>query len=378
MRLSLGFFAAAAMAGVASIIGHTDRWLGLHLFLAGGAVLAISAVSVMLTVTWSAAPAPPDRWVVAQRSLVAVGAVGVAAGRAAELPEIVVGISALLYVAGLVTLAALLVSTVRLGPKRRFDAAVTAYVAAICAGITGAALGMTMALGDVSASLRGAHTTINLLGLIGLTIGGTLPYFASTVGRSKMNPRTTDRRLLATLAWQCTMVMVAATGSAVDERFLAAAGLAGYAVGLFGVVMWMPSITRRQFEWAGPRLLALWAGCGWWVVAVSATAIGIGSGEPAFADRWVLVLVIAGYGQVMWGSLAYLLPMLRGGGHELLGRGFSTTRSWLGLIAANIAGLAMAVSAMPVASVAVAIWVIDAAARASKVGTTKADRPDEE
>src|SRR3546814_14742063 len=58
--------------------------------------------------------------------------------------------------------------------------------------------------------------------------------------------------------------------------------------------------------------------------------------------RWLLVLVVAGYGQILWGSLAYVVPMLRGGGHERLGEGFAVTRSWLGLGAAHAAGIALA------------------------------------
>jgi hypothetical protein len=72
----------------------------------------------------------------------------------------------------------------------------------------------------------------------------------------------------------------------------------------------------------------------------------------------------------MWGSLAYLLPMLRGGGHERLGQGFATTRSWVGLGAANVAGLALAVAAPRVAAAAMAVWFVDAAGRAAAIWWT--------
>ena len=90
------------------------------------------------------------------------------------------------------------------------------------------------------------------------------------------------------------------------------------------------------------------------------------------------MLVIAGYGQILWGSVAYLLPMLRGGGHERLAEGFATTRSWLGLAAANAAGLSAAGSLpMPVTAAAVGVWVLDSGWRAARVGTTRAPRPTE-
>jgi hypothetical protein len=92
--------------------------------------------------------------------------------------------------------------------------------------------------------------------------------------------------------------------------------------------------------------------------------------------RWLTVLVVAGYGQILWGSLAYLLPVLRGGGHQRLSEGFDSTRSWLGLAAANLAGTSGALS-LPagVTAGAVAMWVLDSGWRAARVGTGHAPRP---
>ena len=44
-------------------------------------------------------------------------------------------------------------------------------------------------------------------------------------------------------------------------------------------------------------------------------------------------LVLGGYVQILVASLAYLAPVLRGGGHVRLSAGFATTRSWLALTA---------------------------------------------
>src|SRR3546814_7307217 len=90
----------------------------------------------------------------------------------------------------------------------------------------------------------------------------------------------------------------------------------------------LPRPTKRQLDWAGPRLLGLWAGGAWWSLAVAATAVEAGRDESILlGGRWLLVLVVAGYGQILWGSLAYVVPMLRGGGHERPGGGFAVTRS---------------------------------------------------
>jgi nitrite reductase (NO-forming) len=365
LRFALVFVAAAALAWAAA----DAAWLPLHLFLAGGVVLAISGVSLMLTVTWSAAPAPSDRLVGVQRSCIAVGAAGVAVGRHFDLPAWVVAVAGAAYLAGLVLLVVALVTTARRGVERRFDPAVAAYVAALVAGTAGVAIGIGMAVATPSPQLRNAHVVANLLGLVGLVVGGTLPYFAATVGRSRMAVRATPRRFAVLIGWQVVAVATAIGGLASGLDGLAAGAFGAYACGIAGALWLAPTPTRRQLRWAGPRLLALWAGATWWAVAVAAAAVAVlGRGGEPLGGRWLWVLVVGGYGQILWGSVAYLLPVLRGGGHVRLSAGFGATRSWVGLAAANVAGVAFAVSATPVAAVAVGVWLVDAAVRAARVG----------
>lgn len=377
-RLVLAYVvAAAALAVFAAVRDWPDpRWPVLHLFLAGAVVLAISGVSLMLTVTWTNGPAPPGPAVLAQRLAIAIGAFGVVVGRRSGAPAAVVGTAGGLYLAGLVGLAVLLVVTARRGTVRRFDPAVASYVAAIAVGIGGTAAGTALASGATTVELRPVHLVANLLGLVGLVIGGTMPFFAATVGRSKMLPGATRSILFGILAWQVAALAVVVVSFASDRPDPAAGGLGAYALGVLAVLSRLPRPTKRQLTWAGPRTVALWLGGLWWTVAVAASAIDVTADRVAFGGRWLEVLVVAAYGQVLWGSLAYLLPMLRGGGHQLLGEGFATTRSWLGLTAVNVAGVALVVRAMPVAGVAIAVWVLDAAWRASRIGTTKAERPE--
>jgi nitrite reductase (NO-forming) len=365
LRLALAFVAAAAIAAAAG----ESRWLPLHLFLAGGVVLAISGVSVMLTVTWSAAPAPPDWVVLVQAACVAVGAAGIAAGRQFDLGAWAMASAGSAYLAGLVVLAGVLVATARRGVERRFDAAVAAYLAALAAGIAGVALGITMAVDVPTVGLRAGHVTLNVLGLVGLVVGGTLPFFAATVGRSRMARHASGARLMGVVTWQVVALATATFGLVNDARGVAAAGLGAYAAGI-GAALWLlPRPNRRQLAWAGPRLLALWAGSLWWAVAVAATAVEAARGDTVvFGGDWLLVLVVGGYAQILWGSLAYLLPMLRGGGHEQLGLGFAATRSWTALAAANLAALALALGLLALAAAGVVVWVVDSGARAVWVG----------
>lgn len=359
VRWALAFLAAG---GAAALAGR-GSWLALHLILAGGVVLAISGVSLMLTVTWSAAPAPPDGWVRAQRWLVAVGAAGVAIGRHAELPVGIVGAAGGAHLAGLLLLGILLWVTVVAGVERRFDAAVVAYESALLAGVAGVGLGIAMAVDGPTVALRATHVAANLLGLVGLVVGGTLPYFAATVGRSRMAAHATPQRLLATTGASALALLVAALGLVSERDPLAQAGLLAYAATVLAVVSAMPRPAARQLRWAGPRLLGLWAGALWWAGALVALAVDLGGAGLALAGRWVTVLVVAGYLQILWGSLAYLLPMLRGGGHERLSAGFATTRSWLGLAAANTAGAALALDVSALATAAVVVWGVDTAVR---------------
>jgi nitrite reductase (NO-forming) len=361
----LAFVVAAAIAALSG----AGRWLPLHLALTGGLVLAISGVTVMLTVSWSAAPAPSDRVVLFQRVCVALGALGLAAGRQLDLGRAVLAVAGAAYLVGLVVLAVVLVVTVRRGVERRFDVAVVAYVAALVAGTASGAAGLAMAILPSEPHLRTAHVILNLLGLVGLVVFGTLPYFAATVGRARMATRATSRRLLGATLWQVGALVAAAVAALVEAPAVVAAGLVAYAVGVAGVVSLLPHPTRRQLRWAGPRLVALWFGVVWWALAVAVTAAdAVDGASELFAGRWLLVLVVGGYLQIFWGSLAYLLPVLRGGGHEHLSRGFAATRSWIGLGAANLAALALGFDASDLAAVALTVWLVDTAVRVGRLG----------
>jgi len=299
--------------------------------------------------------------------LVGAGAAGVAFGRELDAPVELVALSGSAFVVGLVLLAAMLVYTVRAGVQRRYDVAVAAYVAALAAGVAGVGIGIALAFNGGSVHLRGAHIALNALGLVGLVIIGTLPFFAATVGRSKMSPQARPRRLAVLVACQTTAVALGATALATAARGLTAFALAAYAAGVLATLALVPRPTRRNLRWAGPRLIALWAGCGWWALAVGATSLSVANGRSFYDGPWLVVLVVAGYAQILWGALAYLLPVLRGGGHERLAAGFATTRSWVGLGAVNVAGVALALAAPFIAAAAVAVWATDTAIRVALV-----------
>lgn len=357
------FLAVAAGSAATGV----SRWAVLHMVLAGALVLLISAVTMMLTVTWAAAPAPPVGAVMLQRAAVVLGAWLVVIGREAEAASWVVAVGATSHVAGLLLLVGLLAVTVRRGVKRRFDVAVVGYVVALLAGAVAVVIGAVMAIDAPHAELRRVHLALNLLGLVGLVVLATLPHFTATVVRSKMASTARSPRPGMVIGWQAVALAVAAVGLGMDVTAMAVSGLVAYVMGIVATALIMPAPTSRQFTWAGPRLVALWAGVAWWAVAVAASAFQVARGHEVLTGRWLMVLVVAGFGQMVWGSLAYLLPVLRGGGHVRLGQGFATTRSWPGLAAVNTAGAAFAVDASVVARVAVVVWALDWSWRAVRL-----------
>lgn len=361
LALAALFVGAAAVAAVAP--HDLGTWLPLHLFLAGGVTAAISGATVLFTVTWAAAPAPPGRLLAVQRACVGAGAGGLAVARLADAPAAALAVAGVTFAGGLALLGAVLVVTVRRGVERRYDVAVAWYVAAVAAGLAAAGFGVGLGTGHVWGDLRTAHVALNLLGLVGLVIAGTLPTFAATAGRTRLAPGATPARHGRALAWQVGSLAVVVAGALAGVDAATAAGLVAYGLGLVLVLALLPRPGLRRLAWAGPRLAGLWVGAGWWLAACGAGAAEAARGGVPLTGRWLVVLVVAGYGQILWASFAYLVPVLRGGGHERLSAGFATTRSWVGFGAVNAAGAGLLAGSAPVVQVAIAVWLLDAGVR---------------
>ncbi|MEO8266272.1 MAG: hypothetical protein ABI706_12285 [Ilumatobacteraceae bacterium] len=78
-------------------------------------------------------------------------------------------------------------------------------------------------------------------------------------------------------------------------------------------------------------------------------------------------LVIGGFAQILVASLAYLGPVLRGGGHQRLTAGFAITNSWVSLAAGNTAAVAALAGHGPTLAVALAVWLTDIVARVARL-----------
>ena len=363
--MTAAFVASTVVAGAAGI--GDGWWLPLHLFVVGALLTAISAVTQMLAVTWSAAPAPRPDVVATQRWLVAAGTVALVVGRETGRTWLFEAGGAAVVVA-MLCLAAILIRIRRNAVTARFAPAIEAYVSAVLAGAVGMTIGILLGAGRAGSNaleLREVHLTLNVYGLIGLVVASTLPFFAATQVRSKMSPRATPAMMRTTSAVLAAATAVTALGHLAAEPIIVAGGLVVYALGLVAVGAMLPIYARKRVSWAGPRVVQLVAGIAWWMAMTGALAV---TSHRETDDRAVLqALVIGGFAQILVASLAYLGPVLRGGGHRRLSAGFAITRSWTSLAAGNAAALAALTGSGRALAFALAVWLADIAIRAGRL-----------
>lgn len=330
----------------------------------GGLLSAIVATTQMLAITWSSSPPTRPVVAVAMRWALAAGAVGVVVGRDTETRWMIEVGGALVGVTLLAMVPVLW--TIRRGAVTdRYHPAIEAYIAAHLFGAAGVTVGVLLATGRTGTryfELRGVHLIVNLFGFVGLVIAATLPYFTATQVRSKMSPRATPSVLRGVYATFAVAVVIAAVGRLADSTALTVAALAVIAAVLAVIVWLLPIFDRKRWRWAGPRLVQLLCGIGWWIVATIALAVSIGRGTSDHAA--LRTLAIGGFAQILVASLAYLGPVLRGGGHVQLTAGFAITRSWISVVAANVAAVAAIADLGVLLRIALVVWGLDVAARA--------------
>ena len=352
---------------VAAVAHRTGWWLPLHLFLAGGLLSAISAATQMLAVTWSSSSAPHPMVAAIQRWVLATGAVAVVIGGERDIRWLV-GLGGVAVGASLLAMVPILLGIRRSSVTDRFMPAIDAFIAAFLFGVVGTAIGVVLGTGRAGGSvtaLRDAHLIVNLFGLVGLVIAATLPFFLATQVRAKMSLRATPVVLRANTATLVVATATAGVGRLFEWRAVTATGLVVYAAALAWTVVLLPIFDRRRWQWAGPRLVQLLTGVGWWIAMTLTLAVVLTSDSSAHAT--LQALVIGGFAQIFVASLAYLGPVLRGGGHERLTAGFAITRSWLSVVAGNVAAVGAIVEQPIVMLTALAIWLADITARALRL-----------
>lgn len=238
----------------------------------------------------------------------------------------------------------------------RFGRTIRYYVASAALLTLGAALGAWLARGDSAPHLVIAHALINVLGWIGLTVAGTVVTLWRTILRTRAdeNAATGASRALPVLAGG---VVIAATGAALAQLLVVAAGLLAYLAGLALIFL---SLLRAARQKAPHSFAALSVGAAliWWAGAVGMVAVGAivaaidGSGFAALDTLFgqIVPYLAAGFAaQVLVGALSYLIPVVLGGGPTPVRVGTAAFDA-AGILRVTVANVALAVCALPVSS----------------------------
>lgn len=355
-----GLFGVVAVVWAVVVLVRGGSWWGpLHSFLAGTVLFAIAGASQMFTITWAAAPPPPSAVSTAQRRIMAAGVALVLWGVASETLW-AGGLGAVTVVVGLGLLAYSLVAAIRKSLLRRFDLATRFYLLAIGSGIVGVGLGGVMATdiaGTRFTDIRTAHARLNLVGLLGLTIAGTLPTILPTFVPSKaVSGKEAVAAWWAALVASLTMAAGALLGGVAAGIGVA---LAGVALGL--ILGGIQFRLRGKGRKGGLPYLQVSIGVCWLVIWTLVDGVSLARGETAMPfTGWTAAAALVGVGQVLLGSFAYLIPVLAGPPPRL-GRNLARTKGhpWLPLLAANAGGVALVVGAGEVAVASLALWLLD-------------------
>lgn len=317
--LPLGYLAAIVAVGVVHPFIPEWRWLLIHLLLLGAATNAIVIWSTHFANAVLRVPPPPNRHGQTMRlTALNLGVVAVLAGGlgGAQWRPLAVAGSGLVFVA---VLAHLLVLASRLRRALSPPLVVTVhyYLAAGVALLIGIPAGAWMLVVDDRAPVLLFHAHVNVLGWITLTVLGTLLTLWPTVLRTRM-PSRAVRWVTRALPLAGAGLVLLGVGVLAWWQAVAAAGVLVFAVAV--AVSVVPAVAAgRQ---SPPSSFAAWsivAAIGWLFVALGVdTIVLVRADDPAtavagFGD--VLTPLLAGFvAQVLIGSLAYLLPMVLGGG----------------------------------------------------------------
>ncbi|MEH1017321.1 hypothetical protein V6U90_30050 [Micromonospora sp. CPCC 206060] len=349
--LPLAYLAALVAVALTHPFLPSWRWLAIHLLLLGAVTNAIVVWSAHFTTAVLRCPAPANRRGESVRlSVLNLGVVGVLASGVLDQPlPGVVGASTVF--AAVAAHLAWLAARLRAALPARFTVTVHYYLAAIGALLTGIPVGawMLVADGDSRPRLLLFHAHVNLFGWVTLTVLGTLLTLWPTVLRTRMadGAVTAARRALP-----IAVAGLAALGIGALAWWppLAAGGLALIATATLLTALPAAQAARHKTPASFPSW-SIAAAAAWLLVALSVDAFTLLSAPTpaAAADRFgaVLVPLLVGFvGQVLLGALAYLLPMVLGGGPALVReRTERLDRNWPQRVA--MANAALAVFVLP-------------------------------
>ena len=114
---------------------------------------------------------------------------------------------------------------------------------------------------------------VDLYGLVGIVIAATVPYFVATQLHTKTSRHLTAERIRVLLGVLAAATTTAAVGAATTNSAATRTGFSVYAAAVIALLVFIPTVGRRQRDFAGPRAAGLAAGIAWWVAVTVALAI---------------------------------------------------------------------------------------------------------
>jgi nitrite reductase (NO-forming) len=246
----------------------------------------------------------------------------------------------------------------------RFAVVIRYYVAAAAFLVIGCVLAgfLTVAmfahnapdwLLDARDNLTLAHAIVNLAGWVGLSIAGTVVTLWPTMLRTKIDPNAVPTSLAA-MPVLAGGVAVAGLSASLGWLPGVGLGLAAFAVALAGGVA--APLVRTALR-AAVRGYASWtmaSGLGWAVLCLLVIGFQAVGADDAAALRnadlpWLVLLGGGGVGQIFIGALSYLMPVVIGGGPDIVRRGIAPleTAATTRLAVRNAAILLLAVTVTP-------------------------------
>ncbi|MCH6472514.1 multicopper oxidase domain-containing protein [Sinomonas terrae] len=342
---TLGWLTAVAVLALAHRAVPDPAWLLVHLTLLGAVTNAIVVYSWHFSEALLRLPVPSRRPLAVRLVLLNLGAAAAMAGVVLPAWPLTVGGAAAVGVASAWHGTAILARARRALPSR-FASTVRYYLASCAMLPFGAAAGAALAAiddgaqGEWHARILVAHESLNVLGWVGLTVLGTLVTLLPTMLRTRADDAAepTSRRALWLLL---AGVLVATAGALVDAQWLTAAGIAAY---LAGVLVSSGPLARTVARKAPVHFAPLSAVASvLWLVVALVWLLALCTTEPdwmALHDALgeLTPVLAAGFAaQVLLGALAYLLPVVLGGGPTMVrARTAALDRgAWFRVILAN-------------------------------------------
>lgn len=302
-----------------------SRWLLVHLLLLGAVTNAI--------LVWSShfadallrrrATAGSRRWQAARMVALNTGVLAVVAGVVS--PSWTLALAGSVIVGSAAAAHGITLSLqARSALASRFGATVRYYVYASLALPIGAGLGALLARYPAEpwhGRLVIAHVILNLLGWIGLTVMGTLVTLWPTMLRTRIS-ESAERVARQALPILVGSVVIAVAGALLGLQTLAAVGAAAYLGGVLWAVRPLAEVALAK----KPSAYATWSvmAAVIWLIGTLVGLVAILAVSPTWAlvtSRLGLLIVplAAGFAaQILLGAMSFLVPVVLGGGPNIL------------------------------------------------------------